>query len=273
MIIDGHAHACGSYLTPEIITKNLNEAGIDKVVLVPGELDSKTTYGLPNLAEIFPKRNVVKFFNLITKFTIKLTGAINQIPLGNEYVYDLKTKCQNRVYQFIWITTKIPNPIDYLTQKYVDWKFKGVKMHQCWEKFSVDSDFFISVAEWTEENNIPLFIHLWSDSEVKKVIKYKNQHKDLKLIIGHLFGLELFIKEKFMDDNLYFDISTLQITSTHRLLKAIKIFGAEKILVGSDTPYGKNNLQKNIDRIKSLKIDKKEKNMILGENMRYLLKI
>ncbi len=40
MIIDGHAHACGDFLTSEGILEKLNEAGVDKVVLVPGELDS-----------------------------------------------------------------------------------------------------------------------------------------------------------------------------------------------------------------------------------------
>lgn len=273
MIIDGHAHACGDYLTSESIINNLNETGTDKVILVPGELNSNTTYGLPNLAEMFPEKNVVKIFNSITKLTIRLTGAINQIPQGNDYVYDLTRKCQNRVLQFIWITTKIPNPIDYLIQKFADWKFKGVKMHQCWETFSVDSDFFISVAEFADTNNIPLFIHLWSDSEVNKIIKYKKQHKDLKLIIAHLFGLELFIKKNCKDDNLFFDISTLQVTSTYRVLKAIEFFGAEKILLGTDTPYGKNNLQKNIDRVKSLKIGEQEKNMIIGKNMKDLLEI
>jgi uncharacterized protein len=40
MIIDSHAHACGPYLKGENIVKLLNETGVDKVVLVPGELDS-----------------------------------------------------------------------------------------------------------------------------------------------------------------------------------------------------------------------------------------
>jgi len=272
MIIDGHAHACGEYLTPESIIQNLNQTGTDKVILIPGELGSKKTYGLPNLAKIFPRRNVIKFFNAVTRVVIGLTGAINQIQAGNEYVHNLKTKCPNRVIQFLWITTKIPNPVDYLSQKFGDWKFHGVKLHQCWEKFSIDSPFFISVAEWAEKNGVPLFIHLWSDRDVIKLIQYKKQHKNLKLIIGHLFGLELFIEKKFEDENLYFDISTFQVISTYRLLKAIKIFGSEKILLGSDTPYGKNNLHKNISRINSLNIGAREKSMILGENMRDLLK-
>jgi predicted TIM-barrel fold metal-dependent hydrolase len=273
MIIDGHAHACGDYLYPESIILNLNQTGTDKVVLVPGELGSNKTYGLPNLAKVFPKRNVTKFFNVLTRPIIGLTGAVNHIEAGNEYVYDLKTKCQNRVIQFIWITRRIPNPIEYLTQKFIDWKFQGIKMHQCWERFLIDSSFFMDIAEWAEMNGVPLFIHLWSDREVKKIIKYKKQHKILKLIIGHLFGLELFIEEKISDENLFFDTSTVQVISTYRLMTAIKKFGVGQILFGSDTPYGRNNLQKNIDRINSLTIGEKEKNMILGDNLRDLLKI
>jgi hypothetical protein len=44
MIIDGHAHACGGYLTPENIIKTLDNSGTDKVVLVPGEPNSKAEY-------------------------------------------------------------------------------------------------------------------------------------------------------------------------------------------------------------------------------------
>ena len=43
--------------------------------------------------------------------------------------------------------------------------------------------------------------------------------------------------------------------------------------MGSDTPYGKDNLRNNIDRIKNLDISTEEKDLILGENIRKLLKI
>ncbi len=88
MIIDGHAHACGEYLTPDNIIRKLDSSGVDKVILVPGELDSKKTYSLPNIARLFPKRNVVKIFNYLTKLVIKMTGAVNHIPQGIDYVFD-----------------------------------------------------------------------------------------------------------------------------------------------------------------------------------------
>jgi predicted TIM-barrel fold metal-dependent hydrolase len=274
MLIDGHSHACGKFLTIDGIIKALDDNGIDKVVLVPGELNSKSEYSLPNIAAKFPKYNVVKVTNYLTKFVMKLTGKAKDIPAGNEYVHNLKLKISDRIIQFIWITTGIKNISEYLEIKFTDWNFKGIKLHQCWETFSINSDFFNEVALWAETNDLPLFIHLYSDSEVTKIIDYKRKHPKLKLIIAHLFGLELFIKENFKDENLYFDTSTIQLISSLRLLKAIDFVGIDKILFGTDTPYGaKDNIHKNINRINNLDIPSKDKDLILGLNMKRLLKL
>jgi predicted TIM-barrel fold metal-dependent hydrolase len=274
MIIDGHSHACGKFLTAQSIVKSLDENGVDKVILVPGELNSKLEYSLPDIASMLPNRNVVKVTNYMTKFAMKLTGAVKDIPKGNEHVYNLKTIASNRVIQFVWMTTAIKDRTKYLDDKFAVWKFHGVKLHQCWENFSIDSKFFNEVAIWTEIHDLPLFIHLYSDSEVTKLINYKKSHPKLKLIIAHLFGLELFIKDKFKDNNLYFDTSTIQLISNHRLIKALDFVGAERILFATDTPYGaKDNIKKNITRIKSLDISSNENNLILGLNMKRLLNL
>ncbi len=274
MIIDGHSHACGKYLTVERILETLEKNGVDKVVLVPGELNSKAEYSLPNVAKRFPKHNVVKATNHLTKFIMKLTGKVKDIPAGNEYVYNIRTIATDKVIQFIWITTGIKNRTEYLESKFADWKFHGVKLHQCWENFSIDTDFFNEVAIWTENQDLPLFIHLYSDKEVIKLINYKKNHPMLKLIVAHLFGLELFIEANFKDNNLYFDTSPLQLISDYRFKKAIDFVGVDKILFGTDTPYGaKDNVGKSIERIKSLEISSEEKYLILGGNMKRLLKL
>jgi hypothetical protein len=38
MIIDGHSHACGEYLTSDSLIATIDKWGVDKVILVPGEL-------------------------------------------------------------------------------------------------------------------------------------------------------------------------------------------------------------------------------------------
>jgi predicted TIM-barrel fold metal-dependent hydrolase len=44
-------------------------------------------------------------------------------------------------------------------------------------------------------------------------------------------------------------------------------------VLGSDTPFGKDNLKKNIQRVNRLNIPAEEKDLILGKNMQKLLKI
>lgn len=271
MIIDGHSHACGEYLTSDSLIATIDKWGVDKVILVPGELNSSANYSLPNFARLFPTYNVVKITNFISKIAIRLTGKAKEIAAGNEFVYNLKQKSQGRVIQFIWITKQIGNVTEYLDKKYSEWRFHGVKLHQCWERFSVDSNFFREVALWAEKNDMPLFIHPGSDAEVLKIIDYKRNHPNLKLIIAHLFGLELFIKQKFKDDNLYFDSSCPQLISAKRLMDAIQFVGANRVTFGTDTPYGKENIDKCMKKIKSLNISPEERDMILGENMRKLL--
>lgn len=273
MIIDGHAHACGDYLTPEKISQTLLKNGVDKVVLVPGEIDSNKTYPFPNVAKYFPNRNVTKFFNHLTRFVVTITNAKKDFKKGNTFVYSLVKSLPEKVIQFYLLTDDIKDISNVLTSKHKEQGFKGLKIHHCWFPILIDSDSFAQIADWATENDMPIFIHLLSDKEVYKLIEFKKTHPKLKLIVAHLFGLELFIKSGYKDENLYFDISTFQVTSDKRVLKAIDFLGQDKIIMGSDTPYGKDNLRKNIDRIKNLDISTEGKDLILGENIRKLLKI
>jgi len=273
MIIDGHAHACGDYLTPDKINQTLLENNTDKVVLVPGELDSNKTYPFPNIAKYFLNKNITKIFNGLTRFVFKITNAEKDLKKGNDFVYSLIKSIPDKVIQFYLLTNDNNDIYNILTKKHKEQKFKGLKIHQCWFPILINSDSFTQIADWATENDMPIFIHLLSDKEVYKLIEYKKTHLKLKIIIAHLFGLELFIKSGFKDKNLYYDISTFQVTSDKRVLKAIDFLGADKIIMGSDTPYGKRNLHNNIKRIKNLDISIEEKDLILGENIRKLLKI
>jgi len=273
MIIDGHAHACGDYLTPAKINQTLLESGADRVVLVPGELNSDKTYPFPNVAKYFPNSNVTKFFNHLTKFVVKVTKVKEDFKKGNDFVYSLVKALPEKVIQFYLVTDDHNNISNVLTAKHNEQGFKGLKIHHCWFPILIDSELFTQTVDWATEHEIPLFVHLLSDKEVNKLIEYKKSHPKLKLIVAHLFGLELFIKSDFKDENLYFDISTYQVTSDKRVLKAIDFLGSDKIVMGSDTPYGKGNLKNNIDRIKNLDISTEEKDLILGENMKRLLKL
>jgi len=146
-------------------------------------------------------------------------------------------------------------------------------MHQCWESFRVGSDVFHRVSEWATSKQLPIFVHLFSKKEATRLAQYIKAHRNTIFIIGHLFGLERYIEAELDSDNVFFEISTPALISIQRLMIAIKCFGAERVVLGSDIPYGQNNLKTNIDRVKNLDISDAEKYSILGGNMKKLLKI
>ncbi len=273
MIIDSHAHACGIFLNENYIIETLNNNCVDIVVLVPGEYGSDKNYSFVDIASIFPNKDVVLLTNIMSKIIVGISGTAKHIEKGNEHVYSLVKKYPKRIIQFYWARLSLPNILDNIERDYAEYKFKGIKLHQCWESFKVGSNNFNKVVEWATSKNLPVFIHLFSKSQATKLAKYINDHPNSIFIIGHLFGLESYINNIFHPENTYFEISSPSLISIKRLKKAIQHFGANRILMGSDTPYGENNLQINIKRIRSLNISNTEKDLILGNNMKELLKL
>ncbi|UCE37491.1 MAG: TatD family hydrolase [Thermoplasmata archaeon] len=271
MIIDGHAHACGGYLNAESIKIKIDQTGVDKVVLVPGQLNSSKTYKLKDYTKKDPHKDVVKRTNKIIRFGITLLRVHKTIPKGNEHVYSLAKALPDNVIQFFWVTKAQVGEID---AKYMEMIFKGLKLHQCWEYFKVDSNYFKTVANWATRNDMPLFIHLYSYKDVADLIEYLKHNQNIKLINGHLFGLELFMKEDIdILNNVYFDVSNNCFISNERFEKALKHFSSKKLLMGSDIPYGEKSLERVISRIKGLGISKDKREEILGNNMKRLLSI
>ena len=273
MIIDAHAHACGDFLYSKNIIEILDKNNVNKVVLVPGELGSSKNYTLPDLAARYPTRDVVNLTNLITKVIIGISGKARYIDAGNKYVYSLAKEFPNRIIQFYWIKLSTPHVFENLELDFEKYNFKGIKMHQCWESFNVGSDAFHRVSEWAASNQLPIFVHLFSKKEAKRLAQYLKSHRNTIFIIGHLFGLERYIEADLDSDNVYFEISTPDLVSKHRIMKAIKRFSALRVVLGSDIPYGQNNLKRNINRVMNLDISDEEKYSILGVNMKELLKI
>jgi len=188
-------------------------------------------------------------------------------------VFSLTKDYPDRIVQFYWVKLSESDVLEKLKIHFAEYKFKGIKLHQCWESFKVDSEIFNKVVEWASSKDLPIFVHLFSKNQATQLSNYIKTHSKTTFIIAHLFGLERYIKADIDSDNVFFEISTPQLISVKRLLKALKHFGANRIILGSDVPYGKNNLRTNIDRVKKLNITNEERDLILGDNMKKILNI
>lgn len=273
MIIDCHAHACGSFLEAGGVVELLDRNGVDKVVLVPGIPGGTKTYSLPHLAKWFPSCDVVFWTNLLTKGLIPLAGAARHIPEGNRYVHSLVRECPERIIQFYWVQLSRSDALDDLERDYPIFQFKGVKLHQCWESFRVDSDRFHCLAEWAESSGLPIFVHLFSTGQASRLARYIQQHPRTRFIVAHLFGLERYIEFGVSSTNVLFEISTPAIISIVRIMKAVAHFGADRVVLGSDTPFGRDSQAVNLHRVRNLDISDEAKRMILGDNIRQWLNL
>lgn len=271
MLIDGHAHACGCYLRPENIVQTLDENGFDKVILVPGQMNSTRTYPLPDVAKLFPSKDLIPYLNQMIGLSTTLSGDVKTIPEGNRYVRSLAEACPDRVIQFYWALLQRPGIQQEIERDYKAWGFKGLKLHQVWQTFSVRSSAFEAVAEFAVAQSIPIFIHLRTLRDVHEHIAFIKRHPESCFIVGHLFGLEEYIKSGVADGNVYFDISAPPFVSRDRLLQAIDHFEANKIILGSDSPYGKDNLRRNVHRVRELRLSEADTQLILGGNLQRML--
>jgi predicted TIM-barrel fold metal-dependent hydrolase len=276
MIIDGHAHAAGDFCKAFDIIKILNENNVDYVVLAgTPEINSEKNQDLSFFSKFAEKHpeGLIYFTNIIVKKVNSLNRTSKNIELGNEYVYNLVKQYPDRIIQFYWIDPAEKNILTKLDEKYKLYNFKGIKLHQCINKFNLKESYMHEIAQWAGIKGLPIFIHLTSKKDVVNMIQLISQHKNTNFIIGHLIGLEVFIESNVVFPNVFFDISCPQLVPKTKILSCIRKFGAEKVIMGSDTPYGKNNLSSVISNVQNLSLTSHEKDLILGDNMRELLKL
>lgn len=270
MRIDGHAHACGEYLTLKNIDQKIKSNQLDYVVLVPGEYNNKKTYHLKDRTLKNPEKDAVLKINKLARIIVTLTQTQRDIPKGNEYVFSMAQQ-DARIKQFFWITK---GQWDGIEKSYERMRFHGVKIHQCWEKLDLESPLFAEICEFAIQKDMPLFAHLYSHADIVKLIKHIKQNKALKVIVAHHFGCEYFLEDDVrLFDNVFFDMSNTYFVSKERVDKTLSRFGSTKLLLGSDTPYGCRALEKAVQRISELDLSENERENILGNNMARLLKL
>lgn len=270
LIIDGHAHACGEYHDLDSILGVLDSNHAAKVVLSPGEAGSKKTYGLPSLSERFPGQDFIFGVNAVIGFVTRISGAAAHIDQQNEYVNKLAKMCPERIIQAYWANPLEDSSVEKLESDYERFRFRMLKLHQCWNRFDLRSTHADAIMDWTLGHNMPIFIHISTKQQVQAFIATANAHLEQTFIVAHLIGFED-IHRSIRNENVYYEVSPPQLIPVNKLKSALDKVGAERLILGSDTPYGKGNLRKNIDRIDGLPISDREKELIMGANIYELL--
>jgi len=272
MIIDGHSHSSGEFWSAERIIPILDELEVDKVVLCPGPANEPTAFPLPDLSRILQSTSLnylgQKLLRHFGRWTLKLYPLTN----GNAYVASLARKFPTRILQCHWVDPNDDRMIAELDVRHREWRFKMLKVHQCLSVFNSDSPGMHALARFAAERSMPFFVHSYLRPDIEELVRFMAGHAETTFIVAHLLGLEVYLEaDPASLKNVYFDISTPSLVPESYVVKAVGRFGAGRILMGSDTPFGVHPLKKCIARVRGLKIPEDDKRLILGENLRRLL--
>ncbi|MBB2183270.1 amidohydrolase family protein [Lachnospiraceae bacterium MD1] len=249
----------------------MNANNIDKVILTAGEPNSQKVYRLPYLAKVFTSSTLIYANNALTAMIIRISKMNRHIDQGNEKVALMAQECPEHIMNTYWINPIEENCIHKMDEFRRKYSFNMIKMHQCWTKFDMEDRRIDKVIEWAELYQIPVFIHLKSKDQVKKFILLTKKYHRVTFILAHLIGVEEF--NRTIGDNVYFDISCPSLHSVKMLKRAWSSFGAGRLLLGSDAPYGIDNINLAIRQLHEVGMNKDEIELVCYKNIQKLLNI
>ena len=155
----------------------------------------------------------------------------------------------------------------------------GVKLHPDIQKFKIDDYRCLKIYELCEKENMPILMHTgdyrFDFSNPNRLVPILDIYKNLTIIGAHLGGWSVWdeaVDKLVKYENFYVDSSSsLYKLSVERATEIIRLYGANRVLFGSDYPVFSPNIE--LNRFMALPLTDKERKMILSENVLKLYNI
>jgi len=274
MIIDGHAHAMGDFADVEKLIETLDKFGVDKVALCPGLKNNTRVTPLPNIPISAIKQHPIYsryFINPGLRFSYNY--VFRDKGDGNEFVYSFVQRHPDRIIQIYWVDPRKPGFMKKMESDFQKWNFKGIKLHQVCTPFKNDSPEVNQIADFAGINRLPIFIHLWSSDEARRLIDVIRRHPATNFVLLHTIGVEVLAMYAYNLRNIYYDISPYSYINEKRIKLAVDAFGTDHIIFGSDTPFDGDSQRRVMERVKSMAFSDIQEEQILGRNLAKILNL
>jgi len=247
VVVDAHNHLDddrkrGTFQTADILVKRLDRFGIDTSVIMPNPLDTITGIDEPN--------NLI--LEAVKKYPERFIGFCCVNPLFKDKAVREIERCLNL--GFKGIGEIVPDVYEV----------------------SADDETIISLIRKVENFDLPILFHVGDTPYcrprvIEKVILNLPENV---IIMGHMGAWNrlvddvISIAKRF--EKVYLD--TAHVGSVAMMKKALDELGAERIVFGSDS-FTDEEMQTELHRIEVLALAKREKNLIMSENIVRLLKL
>ena len=175
--------------------------------------------------------------------------------------------------------------------------FKGIKIHPVYQDTNLDDKKFLRIFDRAAELDLIVITHAGLDIGFPNVIRCTpkmarhvvEEIGEFKFILAHMGGWKSWdeVAEELSDVNIFVDTAfstglipnkenfysaeEMKMLDAENFMKLYKIFGAGKILFGTDSPWMEQGTP--IDFINALPIDDADKNKIFGLNAAKLLQL
>ena len=173
---------------------------------------------------------------------------------------------------------------------------KGIKFHPDYQGVFFDDERYLKIMDEAFKQDLIVVVHAGLDiglpeevhagvEQILNVINYFGDRAS-KLVLAHTGGWGLWndVLERIAGKNVYMDISfslgstmslvdgkEIKLIDDDMLLKIVRKHGADKVLFGTDSPWGDHRMM--LDKFLSLPFTKEEQELILYKNAKKLLKI
>jgi len=261
MIVDIHAHAAGRLSSAQSIRETAAKCNIEKICLCTGPKNNLQLGPPPSMP--LPKRpNSNYLLNRMLRFAYR--RFLKDMGDGNSFVAELSQAVPDTIIPFLWVNPLDPKHLQDMTSNLERLRAKGIKLHQAWDAFSFDGSQFKTVAEIARPRSLPIFCHVYSRTQARKLLRFLLANRDVVFIVGHLAGLDVFKEYAAKLPNVYFDTSGSERIRVQDIQHAIDWFGCEHVLFGSDTPYAQIEVE--VQKVDQLRISDDHKDRIFKTN-------
>lgn len=260
MIIDSHAHIYPDKLAMKAARSIGDFYGIDM------ELDGTVDM----LLKVGDNAGVDKFL------VHSVATTAHQVRSINAFIAKSVSEHPDRFIGFATLHPDCGDKIPEIVDEALSLGLSGVKLHPDFQKFDIDSPEAMKMYE-VLEGRMPVLFHTGDYrtqySKPTKIINILKNYPKLDVIAAH-FGAWSewgYGAKELSEAGVYVDTSSsFYAMSPERAVELIHIFGADRVLFGSDYPMW--NVKDELNTFMSLPLTEDERENILHRNLENLLK-
>ena len=197
--------------------------------------------------------------------------------LPNELTLEAVKKYPDRLVGLVWINPyEGEDAINKIRRAVGEWGFRGVKMHPLMDSYLPDQPVVYPIMDEAAKQRFPILFHCghppwslpWHFGNLA------DRYPDVEIILGHMgHGHIVYINGAIevakKHDNLILETSAMPMHS--KIREAVIEVGEDRVIYGSDTPFGHPAFE--LEKVRVAGLTEHQLELVLGENSKRIFKI